>query len=126
MGVYVYSLRKKKIPVHINGEKILANLFDYSYKISYSCEDYWGSPLPSHVRSYNLIKRNTERRAQEALESYDGGYVIVGEGDGASIYKNVTHGLWYDTDGFPGEHVGNVEKFAHWLILGAEDPALVK
>lgn len=111
MGVYVYSLRKKKTKIYIDAEPVLANHYDYAYKVSHN--QWWNED-----KGYLFRARNTENLAQAAFDVYDGGYVIVGNGaDGDAVYKNVTDSVWYDTGDFPGEYVGKLVKFGAWLLL---------
>lgn len=109
MGVYVYSLRAKTVALTMpSGEKVRANLYSYSYKLS----SYWKGDRG--YNSYNLTCENTVRHGDAAFNAPRSGVVIVGDAkddlDGHSVYTDVTTGVWYDTDRFPGTIVGWVEK----------------
>ena len=111
MGIYIYSMRKKKLPIWIDNEKVMANNFDYAYKESWG---YWAES----DKGYQFLVRNTDRLADAAFEAYDGGYVLVGgHGEGIGVYRAVTSGIWYDTGDFPGEYVGHLTKDGHRYTL---------
>lgn len=104
MGVYVYTMRKatKKLTLP-TGQKVDARFYSYAYKPNYSF---------SEPREHKRFVGSMERRALDAFDSYDNGYVIVGDQgeslDGAYVYRGVRHATWADCNEFPGEAVGIV------------------
>lgn len=100
MGIYVYSMRKATTPIEVDGEKHIANIFDYAYKVS---NNSWYS----EDKAYMFRARNTDYLANKAFDharSLEREYVVVGD----SIYKDVKNPIWYDTGDFPATYVGKV------------------
>jgi len=106
MGVYVYTMRKRRQLVRLDGKSIQAHLYSYAYKPS---STWWCD------RNKGLIG-SLETHAESAFEQYKelgSGLVIVGSIDrgvadleGAMVYRGVTSGIWWDGGDFPGIPVG--------------------
>jgi hypothetical protein len=115
MGIYVYTMRQAKTPLVINGERVFARNYQYSYKEFYSRAD---DP------DYKRMVSNAERFAEGAFEDYDPeDFVVVVDSDGeihneAPVYRNVIDPMWFDTGNFPGEYVGKVHWYrGQWAVL---------
>ena len=120
MGVYIYNMRKKTVSIIVNGSAVNANLFSYAYK------DSWAFKLGREAARWEFKVANTERIGQEAFDSPRSGYVVVGDAKddhhGASVYNNVTQGLWVDTFAFPGTIVGYLHREGKRLVLRSASP----
>ncbi len=106
MGIYIYTLRAKTISMRLqSGEKVRCNLFAYAYKM----ESFW--PGDFGERGYRLTESNAQRNSENAFRSPDrSGYAVLcsqnSDYEDMPVYRNITAGLWYDSDKFPGEVVG--------------------
>ena len=106
MGIDIYTLRSKTVSMRLqSGEKIRCNLFAYAYKLS----SYW--PGDYGERGYRLTESNAQRNSDNAFRAPGrSGYACLctQNGDYADmpVYANITSGLWYDSDKFPGDLVG--------------------
>jgi hypothetical protein len=105
MGTYIYTMRKAKQSLLVDGEPVKANLFDYAYKCGWNWE-----------RANSSLVARLEAAGERAFEEYDGGYVIVGDREkgiaslhGCVVYRNVKGPFWVDTGTFPGDVVGFVQ-----------------
>lgn len=115
MGVYIYTLRKRTLPIWVEGERIVANLFSYAYK------DWWGFAFGEEERRRNFIRDNAARRAQEAWDSERSGYVVMGDPEygweDCAVYRDLQKPLWYDTDKLPATIVGYLHKIGRkWVV----------
>ncbi len=107
MGTYCYTMRKRQVNFTLpSGERVKGNLFDYSYKPSYSF-------MPS--AEYTRFVNGKEAAAERAYETYEGGYVVCGDLDngiasleGAVVYTDVKSCRWLDSGPFPGTAVGYI------------------
>jgi hypothetical protein len=109
MGIYCYTLRAKTVQLVMpSGAKVAANLMSYAYKLSSMWRGDYG------YKSYTFTTENAKRNADNAFASTRSGVVIIGEVkdglEGASVYEDLTDGVWFDCDGFPGKLVGWVQK----------------
>jgi hypothetical protein len=108
MGVYIYSLRAKTLPLLVSGTKVSAHLYSYAYRYTSMWRGDYG------YNSYKLTESNTERHAANVFGVGPVPFVIVGDIkdglDGHSVYADVTKPVWYDTDKFPGTLIGWVQK----------------
>lgn len=111
MGVYIYSLRAKTLPLVIDtaGTIVTAHLYSYAYRYTSMWRGDYG------YNSYKLTESNTERHADNVMAGQESiPFVIVGDLkdglEGHSVYANVTKAVWYDTDKFPGTLIGWVRK----------------
>ena len=116
MGVYIYSIRAKTVPLVMPfGQKVAANLYSYAYRLT----SVW--PGDYGYRGYKLTETNTSRNADNVFSSPRSGVVIVGDAksglEGASVYADVTAGLWYDTDKFPGNLIGWTKKVGKSYVV---------
>jgi hypothetical protein len=116
MGTYVYNMRKKTLPIIVNGTRFSANYFSYSYKPIWSLFD----------NCQSRIKERTERVGRNAFDSERSGYVIVGDTDnylsGAPVYVDVTSAIWYDNGDFPGRQIGYIHKEGRNWVVRKEEP----
>jgi hypothetical protein len=124
MGVYIYTLRSKTVPLSVLGlGKVRANLLSYAYKYS----NYWrGEP---GYKSYTFMTENAERNAEKAFANYQGGYVIMGDLDdgllkleGNSVYTNLQEAVYVDTVKLKANHVGWVGVQGKGLYLSKQTP----
>jgi hypothetical protein len=116
MGVYIYSIRAKTVPVVMPfGQKVEANLYSYAYRLT----SVW--PGDYGYRGYKLTETNTERNASAVFAKDRSGVVIVGDLkdglEGHGVYTDVTAGLWYDTERFPGTLIGWVKKVGKSYVV---------
>jgi hypothetical protein len=124
MGVYIYTMRAKTLPLYIfpDGD-VQANLYSFAYRYT----SYWKGDRG--YNSYNLMCSNAHRHAHDAFAKERSGYVIVGDLDdgrlnleGHSVYKDVKEAIWTDTERFPGTLVGWVGVQGKSLILTDRTP----
>lgn len=124
MGVYIYTLRSKTVPLSVLGlGKVRANLLSYAYRYT----SYWrGDP---GERSYRFMTENAERNAHAAFAKYQGGYVIMGDLDdgllkleGHSVYTNLEEAVYTDTVKLKASHVGWVGVQGKGLYLSKQTP----
>lgn len=108
MGAYIYTMRKRKVRLHIPDFGIQqAHLFSYAYKP-------WNSfNVSPQIRR---TEARFDRLAEDAWETYEGGFVVVGDLDkgqrglaGAYVYTDVKVSAWRDSGEFPGTPVGIVK-----------------
>lgn len=109
MGIYIYSLRAKTVPLFVSGIKTSAHLYSYAYRHTSIWRGDYG------YNSYKLTESNTSRNAKMAFgDRKSVPFVIVGELntglDQCTVYADVTKPIWYDTDKFPGTVIGWVKK----------------
>ena len=112
MGTYLYTMRRKEVPIMFKGVLHQARLFSYSYK---PCFGYVGP-------NYERMERMSALHARRAFDSYKGGLVILGDQqdlDGCQIYSQVQAGEWLDSKDFPGRLVGFVWKGKNGLYASA-------
>lgn len=111
MGIYVYSLRKAKSPIWIDGHRVMANHWQYAWKLS-----SWSTP--ESERHENLMRGHASR----AWDAYDGGFVVAThEGkvrDKYPVYLSVNTPLWSDGQiDEPGECIGVVRREGRKWVL---------
>lgn len=124
MGVYIYTMRAKTVPLHVLGTgKVRANLYSFAYRHT----SYWKGERG--YKSYTFMTENAERNANAAFAKYTGGYVIVGDLDdgllkleGHSVYTNVQEAVYVDTVKLKGTHVGWVGVQGKGLYLAKQTP----
>jgi len=124
MGVYIYTMRTKTLPLNVLGTgTVQANLYSFAYRYT----SYWKGDRG--YNSYNLMCSNAHRHAHDAFAKDRSGYVIVGDLDdgklkleGHNVYRNVREAIWTDTERFPGELVGWVGVQGKGLYLAKQTP----
>jgi hypothetical protein len=103
MGIYRYTLRKKKVNLILaDGSKAQANLCSYAYKLSHT---FWKEGWRARMEA------KAEACAARAFEAYEGGYVIDCDPEDlqdAAVYVKMTHPAYNDCYPFPAELVGFV------------------
>ena len=115
MGEYIYTLRKRKRTVNVEGDFIPVMTFEYSYKVSYSGESGYGD----WGRRYATIVRNSERGAEAAWE--DAGRKPTLAVYGSELWL-ITQPDWNDcSDREPGIKIGNLAKVqGRWHCVAQE------
>jgi len=116
MGIYIYTMRAKTIPLVMpSGEKVAANLYSYAYRYSSMWRGDYG------YKGYTFTAENAARNAERTFSSPRSGVIIMGDVkgglEGSGVYTDVTAGLWYDTDKFPGTLVGWVRKAGRGYVV---------
>jgi hypothetical protein len=116
MGIYIYTMRAKTVPLVLPfGQKVEANLYSYAYRYSSMWKGDYG------YRGYTLTEANAKRNAENVFSSARSGPVIMGDIktglEGCSVYVDVTAGLWYDTDKFPGTLIGWTKKLGRGYVV---------
>lgn len=105
MGIYVYTLRKKTIPVTLaSGETVGANLFSYAYRYCGDYEDIrdayrLSTEEKKYARSYRMRASNASRLADAAFAAPRSGIFVMGDEeklDGCAVYDGLTKPVWYD------------------------------
>lgn len=114
MGTYIYTMRKATRKLILpDGRKVDARFYSYAYK------PYWS--LASEPADHRRLVASMERRAGDAFDDYDNGYVIVGDQgesiDGAYVYRSVQQSTWADCNEFPGEAVGIIKQVGQRAFL---------
>lgn len=114
MGTYTYLLRKKTIPVEINGARYDAHCFSYNNRSSDEEEPvFLSNDSPTAKRRRKSIKRKfTIAENVFNNENFTGTVILCDDGDhpaGKPVYVNVSKHFWYDTEEFPGKLVGWIE-----------------
>lgn len=122
MGIYVYTLRKRALNLHHdspNGlSRAVCNFFSYAYKewSSYAWDD-------RVERRRQFIRDNAGRAAERAWDETSHELVVIADEkpqDGDAVYKDPQRPVWYDTDGFPGQLVGFLQKRGgQWHLVDA-------
>lgn len=124
MGTYYYTLRKATRNVKDNGQTVPVRHLTYAYKPSYSYHPSAG---------YDRMVGRVDYQAQNAMDSYDNGYVMIGDVkddngkspdlSGRRVYKNLRQSYWYDNDDVPADYVGFILKKgrSYVLVHGAYD-----
>jgi len=107
VGNYVYTMRKKLQGIFVDGRKVMANLYSYSYKPGGS---WWYEQMKGRIAQAETM---AERAFDEYREKGGPNYVIVGDLergvaglDGCTVYKDVKRATWTDCNVFPGTPVG--------------------
>lgn len=115
MGVYIYNMRKRTVPIWVDGQRVAANWYSYAFK-EWLC---WG--FGDEERRRNFIRENAARIGQDAFHSERSGFVLLGDAkngaEDCTVYRDVTSGVWTDTTAFPGTPVGFVHKEGRkWVV----------
>ena len=116
MGIYVYTLRKAKSVIWIDGLRKPANHIQYAWKvtgINGACEGEAHRQRLSAL-AYRAFEDYSEQEQDEnyAVETHKGKIF-----DGAWVYRNLTNPIWRDTRDTPGEAVGSVRKISgRWVL----------
>jgi hypothetical protein len=123
MGVYLYTMRKAKRVIHmpegglseVTG-RVEANTYEFAYRSSIESRILWGKELQRR----DFIVNNAHRTGSEAFEAGESGFVVCGTEHGMSgseVYTDVTTGIWYDCDRFPGRLLGWLHKSGRkWVV----------
>lgn len=120
MGTYCYTMRKRQQGFNLpSGHRAFGRLFSYAYKPSYAF---------CLAGEHNRRVAALDSAAERAFDTYDGGYVIMGDLEdgvdglvGAVVYEEVTRCCYYDSsDRFPGKAVGLLELRGRKLHLVTE------
>src|SRR3954463_12446809 len=109
MGIYIYSIRAKTVPLIVSGIKTSAHLYSYAYNY----RSMWRGD--QGYNSYKMTESNTKRNAETVFGIRKSvPFVIVGDTktglDQCTVYADVTKPIWCDTEKFPGTVIGWVKK----------------
>lgn len=137
MGIYIYSLRAKKVPVVIDGVISEANLYAYSYRYNsaYETGDYSREEGRS-ARAYMARVSRSEKVAREAFKDKARYAILCNETsadgfEGCEVYDGILEPSWSDCFKIPmGPLVGwarrtKLGRKAAWMVNGQTDWAKV-
>jgi hypothetical protein len=127
MGVYVYTVRARSIKIAYDGQVFDANLMMFASRMMH---DGFGCFSSDDERKRYQLYLNRLDRAEATAKNLRSGYVVLAHDDadgkpiynGASVYRGMDRGVWYDTDAIAGELVGYlVKRGRHWTVVSTHD-----
>ena len=123
MGNYLYTMRKATRVIHMPEgglSEIVGRIVCNTYEFAYRSSIEYRILFDAEKRRRDFIVGNAHRTGSEAFEADGSGFVVCGTEhgmSGCSVYADVTSGLWYDCDRFPGRLVGWLHKEGRkWVV----------